>query len=327
MRTLGRVAVSIRLSFCVWLLVAACSTPTSDKPAPPPPAKPALTRPQRLRQDSLRADSVAQADGTLPGAVLPKSRIVAYYGNPLHKRMGILGECPKAEMLRRLAAQVAAWQALDPQRPVRPALHLTAVVAQRDAGADGQYRELLPDSVIRRVISWGREQHALVFLDVQSGRSPLTAELPRLAPYLRLPFVHLGLDPEFAMHASGGRPGRQVGELDAADVNYARRFLADLVSEYQLPPKLLVVHRFRQDMLTNYQNIRLDPRVQIIVDMDGWGTPGVKRASYRKFIAREPVEFAGFKLFYKNDRRPGSRLLTPAEVAALRPEPVYIQYQ
>ena len=31
----------------------------------------------------------------LPGSILPRKRIVAYYGNPLSKRMGALGEYPK----------------------------------------------------------------------------------------------------------------------------------------------------------------------------------------------------------------------------------------
>ena len=37
----------------------------------------------------------------LPGAVLPFHRIVAYYGNLYSKRMGILGELPKNEMLKK----------------------------------------------------------------------------------------------------------------------------------------------------------------------------------------------------------------------------------
>jgi len=326
---------SIRLFFlspthlCCWvvwlLLSSSCSAP-QEKPQPPSAAELALLRRHQLHQDSLQADSIAKVHGELPGAILPDSRIVAYYGNPLHKRMGILGEYPQDEMLRRLSEQIEEWEAADPKRPVRPALHLTAIIAQRDSGADGMYRASLPDSTIRRMITLGRQQHALVFLDVQVGLSTLPEELPRLAPYLRLPFVHLGIDPEFSMK-SGRRPGTEVGEFDAQDVNYARRFLADLVSEYQLPPKVLVVHRFRQDMVTNYQDIKTDPRVQIVMDMDGWGTPKIKRGSYRKFIKQQPVEFAGFKLFYKNDRRPGSRLMTPAEVAALDPKPLYIQYQ
>lgn len=278
-----------------------------------------------IRQDSLRADSVAKAGGQLPGAILPAERIVAFYGNPLHKAMGVLGQYPKDEMLRRLRLQVKDWQKAD-SLPVRPALHLIAVIAQRDSGADGKYRMALPDSAIRRVVDWGREQNALVFLDVQVGLSDLQHELPKLEKYLRLPFVHLGIDPEFSMK-SGRRPGTTVGEFDAQDINYARWFLARLVSENQLPPKVLVVHRFRQDMVTNYQDIKLDPRVQIVMHMDGWGTPSIKRTSYRKFIKQEPVEYTGFKVFYKNDQRFNSRLMTSREIITLSPTPVYIQYQ
>jgi hypothetical protein len=280
---------------------------------------------EAVRHDSLRADSVARAGGQLPGAILPDARIVAFYGNPLHKAMGILGQYPKDEMLRRLDRRVAVWQQTD-SLPVRPALHMTAVIAQRDSGADGKYRQALPDSTIRRVVQWGRERNALVFLDVQVGLSDLQQELPKLKKYLQLPFVHLGIDPEFSMK-SGRRPGTEVGEFDATDINYARQFLARIVSENQLPPKVLVVHRFRQDMVTNYQNIRLDPRVQIVMHMDGWGTPKVKRSSYRKFIKQEPVEYTGFKIFLKNDLRANSRLMTSEEVAALTPSPLYIQYQ
>lgn len=306
------------------LMLSGCD-PAPSRQAVLTPAQ--LARQQRLllHRDSLRADSVARAGAQLPGAVLPDSRIVAFYGNPLHKAMGILGQYPKDEMLRRLRLQTAAWQQAD-SLPVRPALHMTAVIAQRDSGADGKYRLPLPDSTIRRVIRWGQEHNALVFLDVQVGLSDLQHELPPLAKYLRLPFVHLGIDPEFSMK-SGRRPGTEVGEFDATDINYARQFLARLVSQHRLPPKVLVVHRFRQDMVTNYQNIQLDPRVQIVMHMDGWGTPGIKRSSYRKFIRKEPVEYTGFKLFYRQDQRPGSRLMTPQEVAALSPAPLYVQYQ
>lgn len=278
-----------------------------------------------LQRDSLRADSIGRAGGQLPGALLPGHRLVAFYGNPLHERMGILGQYPKAEMLARLARQAAAWQRAD-SLPVLPALHLTAVIAQRDAGPDGKYRLPLPDSTIRQVISWGQAHQYPVFLDVQVGLSTLPEELPKLTEYLRLPFVHLGIDPEFSMK-NKRRPGTEVGEFDARDVNYARHFLARLVSRYHLPPKVLVVHRFREDMITNYKDIKLDPRVQIVMDMDGWGTPRIKRRSYRLYVQQQPVQYTGFKLFYRNDQRPGSRLMTPQEVLTLQPVPLYIQYQ
>jgi hypothetical protein len=318
-------ALGLPLAF-LFLLLAGSSC-QSRREAEDPAAEQARRLRARLHHDSLRTDSVARAGGQLPGAILPGQRIVAFYGSATHKTMGVLGQYPKDEMLRRLDEQVQAWRRADPATPIRPALHMVAVIAQRRAGPDGKYRELQPDSVIRRMIRWGHAHGCLVFLDVQVGLSSLPAELPRLAPYLHDSIVHLGIDPEFSMK-NGRRPGTEVGEFDAADVNYARRFLARLVSQHRLPPKVLVVHRFRQDMLTNYRQIKTDPRVQIVMHMDGWGTPSIKRRSYRKYIRAEPVEYAGFKIFFKQDRKmDNSRLMTPQEVAALRPDPLYIQYQ
>jgi len=90
---------------------------------------------------------------------------------------------------------------------------------------------------------------------------------------------------------------------------------------------VLVIHRFTRDMLTGYKRITLDPQVQIVIDMDGWGPPFLKRDSYRAYVYRYPVQFTGFKLFYKNDTKKGHKLMSPADVLALHPRPVYIQYQ
>ena len=62
--------------------------------------------------------------------------------------------------------------------------------------------------------------------------------------------------------------------------------------------------------------------------MDGWGEPDLKRGSYRYFIYMEPVQFAGFKLFYKNDlKKAPHHMMTPDELMKLRPRPIYVQYQ
>ena len=60
----------------------------------------------------------------LPGSILPGKRIIAFYGNPLSRRMGILGEFDSDVMLRKLDAEVAVWNRLDPSTPAQPALHL-----------------------------------------------------------------------------------------------------------------------------------------------------------------------------------------------------------
>ena len=127
--------------------------------------------------------------------------------------------------------------------------------------------------------------------------------------------MHLGIDPEFYMHYDGGvAPGTKIGTLHATDINYAIDLLAKLVEEKNLPPKVLVVHRFTRPMLHERKNIKLDPRVQVVMHMDGWGPPWLKFDSYKAYIVDEPVQFTGFKLFYHNDTKKGDPLLTPAEL-------------
>jgi hypothetical protein len=261
----------------------------------------------------------------LPGAILPQRRIVAFYGNPLSRRMGLLGEFPPEEMLRRLDQEVAEWRRLDPTTPVQPALHLVAVVAQVAPGRDGRYRARMDSALIERVYGWAKRRNALMFVDVQVGLSTLERELPALERFLKRPDVHLGIVPEFSMKDGRTPPGKKVGSYDAAAINYAAGVLAGLVTKYQLPPKILVVHRFTQPGVTNSKQIRLDPRVQIVMHMDGFGEPWLKRDSYYRYIKMEPVQFAGWKQFTKrkNDNPPTPR----EEILRLFPVPVYIQLQ
>ena len=280
---------------------------------------------KKRRYELTPADSArwpVQGPAPLPGSLLPTHRIVAYYGNPKSTRMGILGQIPPAEMLPRLERTATEWAEADTTRAVMPALHLIATVAQGKPGPGGKYRLRHSDQTIEQVLGWAEERGWIVFLDVQIGHSTVADELPHLVKYLERPYVHLALDPEFAMKR-GGIPGRRIGTLDAADVNYASRLLADIVDRKKLPPKVLVVHRFTQRMLTNHDQIKLDPRVQIVVNMDGFGAPWHKEDAYKFFIVPEPVQYAGLKLFYKNDKP----MMTPEQVLRLWPEPLYIQYQ
>jgi hypothetical protein len=254
------------------------------------------------------------------------NRIVAFYGNLYSTRMGILGELPRAQMLKKLKEEVAVWQALDSSTTVIPALHYIAVTAQGSPGKGGKYRLRMPFHQIDSVLSMAKEINALVFIDVQVGLSTLQEEIPQFEQYLKMPNVHLGIDPEFSMKG-GEAPGKVIGTYDAADINYTANYLAELVKANNIPPKILVVHRFTQKMVTNYKQIKTRPEVQLVMDMDGWGYPGKKMTTYKEFIYKEPVQFTGFKLFYKNDLRDNSRMMTPQEVLKLKPQPVYIQYQ
>jgi hypothetical protein len=263
----------------------------------------------------------------LPGAILPYKRVVAFYGNLYSKRMGILGELPKDQMIKKLKEEVANWTAADTTIPVIPALHYIAITAQGKAGKDGMHRQRMPHKQIDTIVKWAKEIDGIVFLDVQIGQSTVPREVSTLTDYLKMPQVHLALDPEFAMQ-EGKVPGRKIGTLSAAEINTAIDTLQKLVKENNLPPKILVIHRFTQGMVTNYKDIKTCPEVQVVMHMDGWGGKALKRAAYHMAVYKEPVQFAGFKLFYKNDtKKPGSVLLTPEEILRLTPKPIYIQYQ
>ena len=260
-------------------------------------------------------------------ATLPFKRVVAYYGNFYSKGMGVLGEYSTDQMLAMLASTTDMWTTADPNTPAVPAIHYIAVVAQASAGKEGKYILRMPDDQIDHALELARRINGIVFLDVQVGLSTLQYELPQLEKYLKMPQVHLGIDPEFSMK-SGNRPGTVIGTFDATDINYAAEYLARLVRDNHLPPKILVVHRFTQAMVTNYKNIQPLPEVQVVIDMDGFGSKDLKRGTYTRVIYPEPVQFTGIKLFYKNDvRPPANGLLSPAEVLKLTPSPIYIQYQ
>ena len=265
----------------------------------------------------------------LDGSLLPESRIVAYYGNPHSKKMGVLGEYPEQQMLAMLDKTVAQWRAADASTPVIPAIHLVTVVAQGAAGPDGMWRRRENAQTIERAYGWARSRKGLLFIDIQAGHSTLQQELPLLLKYLQRPDVHLGVDPEFYMHykREGVRPSAKVGQMMASDVNYVIQTLDKLVTENHLPPKILVVHRFRADMVPDAENIHPTSHVQVVMDMDGWGPPWLKFDSYHDYIVNHPVEFTGFKLFYHNDTKSGEPILTPFEVLRLLPRPLYIQYQ
>src|SRR3989338_738384 len=223
------------------------------------------------------------------GAILPFKRVVAYYGNFYSTQMGVLGEYPEDHMLAQLARVAAMWAAADPGPPAVSAIHYIAVVAQASAGKEGKYILRMPDDQIERALEFARRVQGLVFLDVQVGKSTLQYELPQLEKYLAMPQVHLAIDPEFSMKF-GNRPGTVIGTFDAADINYATEYIAGLVRENHLPPKVLVIHRFTYDMVTNYKKIQPLPEVQVVMDMDGFGSKDLKKGTYTRVIYPEPVQ-------------------------------------
>jgi hypothetical protein len=261
------------------------------------------------------------------GALLPFFRIVAMYGNFYSKNMGILGRIPEEELKSLFQKELEFWSQADTTTPALPAVHYIAITAQKDPGKEASYRIRMPEAQIQKAIALGRSLNGITFLDIQVGHSTVEREVPTLEKYLLEKDVHLGLDPEWSMK-DGSVPGTKIGTMDATDINFVIDYLSKVVKENGLPPKILVVHRFTRNMITNHQSIKATPQVQVVINMDGFGFPAKKVSSYRSFVGGMPVQFTGIKLFYINDTLDAPhRLMTPQEIFKLYPKPIYIQYQ
>jgi hypothetical protein len=254
-------------------------------------------------------------------SLLESSLLVTWYGNPRTDRMGILGELKGDARAAALRAQAAAYAPLTARRVVM-AYHLVAVVAQCTAGADDTWRRRESPQVIQALLDEARSYGFKLILDVQVGRSTVADEVAALEPFLAQPDVHLALDPEFAMDECE-QPGRQIGRLHAKDINRVLGVLDRLVVAGGLPPKVLILHQFRLDMLPDKRAIGASPNVDLVLNMDGIGSQSLKLSSYRAIFRQGALEFAGIKLFYRQD----TNLFSPEQVMKLSPQPAVVVYQ
>jgi hypothetical protein len=259
-----------------------------------------------------------------PAPVLPvlsDHLLVTWYGNPRTAKMGILGRYRGADLAGRLRKQADAYAPFTTKNVIA-GYHLVAIIAQPTAGRDNMWRRRETHDTIRALLDQARAHNFKLIVDIQRGRSTVRSEMEYLRPYLEEPDVYLGLDPEFAMR-DGETPGQKIGRMSAAEVNEAIDFLEKIVRDRSLPPKVLIVHQFTMNMLGDRHQIRDSPLVDVVLDVDGFGNQALKRAMYAAVAGRKPLEFAGIKLFYKED----TNLFAEEDVMKLRPEPAVVIYQ
>jgi hypothetical protein len=259
----------------------------------------------------------------LPGGgrrIFPDRRVVAFYGNPRDPELGALGIGTPDHAARRLLAQ--AWPYGRRSRPVLPAMELISTVATAAPGPSGLYRDHLSFAKIRAYHRAARRIGALLILDIQPGRGQFGPEIERLRPFLAAPDVGLALDPEW--HVGDGQlPGKVIGSTDADVVNAAASYLATIARAKRLPEKLLIVHRFTDNMIARADRLQPVAGVQTVVNVDGFGGNAVKIAKYRNFVTTTPRMRRGFKLFYKED----VKTMSPKQVMAMSPRPDVVVYE
>jgi len=252
--------------------------------------------------------------------ILPDARVVAYYGAPQDPELGILGIGSPGVAARRLQRQARPYER--PGRPVIPAFELIAAIVTSEPGDGGDHSIRQTPKTISRYLRAARSHDMLLLLDLQPGYAPFLQEAQALERFLRQPDVSLALDPEWSMDP-GELPGDSIGETDADTINEVSRYLSRIVRRYDLPQKLLVVHRFTGDMIEQEHRLERHPGVALVLNVDGFGDQPNKISKYRQFTRGRQDRHNGFKLFYHED----VNLMTPRQVLRLRPPPDLVVYE
>jgi len=279
------------------------------------------------------------------GAVLPRHRVVAFYAVPNATATGP-AHTPTAAMLVKLRAQGAAYAVLDPAHPVKLGIDLVVSVPDRHAGRDGTYSHRVDAATIQRYVDFCRANDLLLFLDLNFGWSNPINELDYFRPYLKLPFVHVAIDPEWMFPRRNGIPGEHLSNVRASDLNPLISAIAELPQQYRVPRKILILHQYRGNgdglrnpfdarkaEIADKRNLLDDRRVDLVLHVDsvgGWpGDIELKTRQYGEWVRGDMdrygnFRYGGFKIFYWLEAR--HRLMTPTEVMSLRPAPMVITY-
>jgi hypothetical protein len=263
----------------------------------------------------------------LPGGgqlLFDDRQFVALYGTPGSSVLGVLGEQDAAAAVQR-AHDVAAPYAALTDETVVPAFEIIATVASAGPGPDGNYSNELPIEGLRPWVDAAGAAGMYVVIDLQPGRTDFLTQAQQYRSLLELPHVGLALDPEWRLEPDEVHL-RQIGSVDAAEVNSVATWLADLTREHGLPQKMLVLHQFRLDMISDRQALDLSrPELAVVVHVDGQGAPADKQTTWAAIMRDAPAGLHwGWKNFYDEDLP----MLTPEEtMAEVAPVPDLVTYQ
>ncbi len=244
--------------------------------------------------------------------------IVAYYGRPHVKTMGILGEYPVSTVIQKVKARAKQYEkALGNGKHVTPGLDLIYEMATSSPGKNGKYVITLPEKTVLEYIKAAQKNGLVVFIDVQLGKkSPVQAVKP-LLKYLKYDNVHIAVDPEFSVDDLSVRPGKKIGSITGTQLNEVQHMMRDYIKANGIKDdKILLVHMFTEHMVTNKKAIKYTDRVHLAMHLDGHGSPALKIKTYNGLYtdARAGLVAGGFKVFLKADHP----VMNPKQVLGLQ---------
>ncbi|KGM15449.1 hypothetical protein N867_08380, partial [Actinotalea fermentans ATCC 43279 = JCM 9966 = DSM 3133] len=250
-------------------------------------------------------------------------RMVAMYGSPGIPALGILGEQDVTASIARAQGLAAEYQALTTDVVV-PAFEIIATIADRPAGADGNYSNELPVEAFVPWVEAALEAGVYVVLDLQPGRTDFVTQARLYESLLLYPNVGLALDPEWRLGPDQVHL-RQIGSVGIDEVNAVGDYLSELTRTHHLPQKLLVLHQFMQRMVDGRERLdTADPAVQVLIHVDGQGSQGAKAGTWANILQGAPANVVwGWKNFIHED----VPMATPQQTYQVQPLPHFVSYQ
>lgn len=315
-RPMSRGLVRLALPLVVIVVLTGCNVTVSQVQVGKDPPKRATK--SAVSPTAIPAPQLAQLPrgGT---EIFPDRRVVAFYGAAGQPGLGILGQSDPGAAANLLESQAQAYRPFG--RPILPCFDLITTLATATPGPDGTYSAMDDASVVSQYLTVARAHRMLLLLDFQPGTSDFLSQIEQYRQFLEQPEVGVALDPEWRV-AAGEVPGQDVGQTSAAEINQVAAYLAQIVDQYALPQKLLVVHQFDEDMVTDRADVGTWDELDVTFDVEPFGSPEDKAQTYQD-LAPLGSWYDGFKLFYQLD----SPLATPQQVMALQPAPDMITYE
>lgn len=270
--------------------------------------------------------ATAAAGKQLPGGgqiVFPDRRMVALYGTPGTASLGLLGEQDIAGAIKRAQKYAAEYQPHSKEK-VQPAFEIIATVASASAGKDGKYSSYVPVERLEPWVKAAQKAGVYVVLDLQPGLNDFLTQARHYERLLTYPNVGIAYDPEWRLKP-GQRHLAQIGSVDAAELNRANDWLAELTRRHKLPQKIVILHQFTQSMIRDRSTLDTShPELALVVHADGNGTPGMKMATW-KSLRRDLPD--GIRMGWKNFIDEDSPTFTPKKTFDIEPKPWFVSYQ
>jgi len=227
----------------------------------------------------------------LPPDLFTSNHIIAYYGHPKSKIMGIVGRLGQPDLAKTLKEKAALYDAANGDKGIVPAIYLIYGTCQ-----PGGNINIMKPEMVRSYIDFALANGFLVYIDHQIGKYSLEHAMNMILPFLKYPNVHLAIDLEWRTT----RPMLEIGSITGDELNRIQAMMKKYMAENDIPGvRQLVFHQFHAKMVRNISKVKAEYNPVLLVHAtSGWGSPEAKLSTHARNAKASNIPYKAFKLWY-----------------------------